>query len=1108
MNICTAWIGKRIGALAIAGSVGLFIPSAKSSELPTRTLVSSDAAPIAGLIVTYKPTLGMNAKSADRDAFLTQLNREHRNAFDSIRPMALGRHVATFKQAAGIEAATALADRLRADPRVEHVELDAILTAHVTPTDSAYARQWHLHDAFGGINAPVAWDLTSGVATTVVAVLDTGATTHPELAGRLLPGYDFISDVARGNDGDGRDADASDPGDWVNAADVAGGAFPATCRLRNSSWHGTMVAGAIAAARDGRDVVGLDAAARILPVRVLGKCGGTISDITDAMLWAAGFSVPGVPDNANPAHILNLSLGGLSTCSAATQAAVDRITAAGKVIVVSAGNDSVDVARASPANCRGVIAVAASNRFGARAGYSNVGVNVVITAPGGEAGDFITTGNLGATTPGAAGVVGTSGTSFSAPVVSGILALARAVRPDMNTDLARQWLQRSARAFPDGSCGITSCGAGIVDAVGVVRLARDRGIGLAHSVAFGEADGGSRFLQMRVTGIAQAPQVRMSGPQATEFVLGDARCATDANGPTCELQFTFNPLASGLRNATMTLVAGGQEYVLPVVGFSTAAASATDWSIATPGAYPTYLTRGPDGAVWYTLYFADRIGRIDATGRTTEFPVTPFSGPFDIATGRDGNVWFTLQDAGKIGRMTPQGVLTEFDLPNPDAVPRSLVAAPDGFIYFTLVASGKVGRIDMNGRITEYSIPWGGANPRGIDVDASGNLWFADSANSLIGRMSADGRFTAFPTPWANGVMRNVRVARDGSVWFTEVASDRIGQLTPATGVMRSFILNRSGGQPLGLTEAADGAIWFTTSAANRVGRITAGTLTEMRLPATSGAPFGLITMPDGKLWYTAASANRVGRIDPAASLAQRVVQDLWWSAGEGGHGVSIQQKSGKLFVTWYLYDATGKPIWLVIPSGTWNTDQSVWTGLAYAPKGSWYARFDARQVQVGAPMGELRLRFTGDDQLTIEYSLGTLSGTKAMQRFPFATAGQSAPGSFGDIWYGGANNGGWGLAINQQQGSLFMAWYTYDRDGSQAWFVVPGGTWSGRTFAGKVFKTAGAQVLGAPFDPARVRASEVGTMEVIFTPDGRNATMLYTVEGNSGFESIGRLPL
>ena len=257
----------------------------------------------------------------------------------------------------------AIADSLSALPEVEYAEPDAIMVPMLTPNDPQYGSQWHYFAPGAGhygINAPAAWDITTGSPSIVVAVIDTGITNHADLSGRTVPGYDFIADAWTANDGGGRDNDPSDPGDWT-VADVCYSGWTA----KPSSWHGTHTAGTIgAASNNGVGVAGVNWNSKILPVRVLGRCGGYISDIADGMRWAAGLAVSGVPANANPAKVLNLSLGGSGACDATYQNAVNAIVAAGTTIVVSAGNSTADAINFRPGNCSGVITVAATNRDG------------------------------------------------------------------------------------------------------------------------------------------------------------------------------------------------------------------------------------------------------------------------------------------------------------------------------------------------------------------------------------------------------------------------------------------------------------------------------------------------------------------------------------------------------------------------------------------------------------------------------------------------------------------------------------------------------------------------------------------------------------------------
>ncbi|HTE43033.1 MAG TPA: S8 family serine peptidase, partial [Steroidobacteraceae bacterium] len=225
-----------------------------------------------------------------------------------------------------------LIESLRANPNVEYAEEDKLLKRLLTPNDSRYSEQWHYFEATAGINAPTAWDSSTGTGVTV-AVVDTGVRPHADLAANLLPGYDFISDATVGNDGNARDSDASDPGDWTDAAecDPRDPAYP-------SSWHGSHVAGTIAARTNNSvGVAGVAFNAKVVPIRVLGRCGGFTSDIADGIVWASGGAVSGVPTNANPAKLINISLGGPGSCGSTLQSAINTARGRGTALIVAAG---------------------------------------------------------------------------------------------------------------------------------------------------------------------------------------------------------------------------------------------------------------------------------------------------------------------------------------------------------------------------------------------------------------------------------------------------------------------------------------------------------------------------------------------------------------------------------------------------------------------------------------------------------------------------------------------------------------------------------------------------------------------------------------------------
>ena len=373
----------------------------------------------------------------------------------------------------------AVAAALAALPGVLYAAPDRRLLPTLAPDDPRFGEQWNLQpvSTLGqgnyGIDAPAAWDVTTGGAV-AVAVLDTGALFgHADLAGKLLPGYDFISPDSPGvfrtaNDGGGRDPDPSDPGDWVTAEEAA--LF--SCEARDSSWHGSHVAGIIAAATNNNlGVAGINWAGTVLPLRVLGKCGGYTSDMVDAMRWATGIAVDGVPDNPHPARIINLALGTTGACDFATQQAIDDVNARGAVVVVAAGNEGQDlsVAPSSPATCSGVVTVAASDRSGNRAGYSSYGAAIAVSAPGGTtASTILSTLDGGLTTPLGDSAIGARiGTSMATAHASGIASLVLSRSPGLTREqlVAALTGPGSVTAFPpDSDCAAGGCGTGIVNA--------------------------------------------------------------------------------------------------------------------------------------------------------------------------------------------------------------------------------------------------------------------------------------------------------------------------------------------------------------------------------------------------------------------------------------------------------------------------------------------------------------------------------------------------------------------------------------------------------------------------------------------------------------------
>ncbi|NDY93857.1 S8 family peptidase [Ideonella livida] len=568
---------------------------------------------------------------------------------------ALDGHTQVLRATSGLDS-QALADRLAAQPDVLWAVPDRRRQALAAPNDPLYpggqtlttpvVGQWYLRAPTATVKSSLdiepAWAITQGSASLVVAVLDTGARLdHPDLSGRTENGYDFVgwgddvdatTALAIANDGSLDDANPSDPGDWITAAEdgLRGGVFEG-CGESTSSWHGTQTLGLVGAATgNGIGMAGVAPGVRLLPVRVLGKCGGYDSDIIAAMRWAGGLAVEGVGLNPQPARVLNMSLGSGGSCSAAYQEAVDDLAAVGAVVVAAAGNDGLAVG--TPANCSGVIAVTGVRHTGTKVGYSSLGAEATVAAPAGncvnESGaclyPILSTTNTGTQSPQAHSYTTSGddyavGTSFSSPLVAGTVALMLSANPDLSTSQIISVLRNTARDFPASGadsdvkachvplgdddyqdsecyCTVNTCGAGLLDAGAALAAVQSGAVSRPVAVMSASA--------VDLTA-GQSASVSASRSSA----VGGATLSTPAWSLISGTGVARLVVSSGGWTATVTGLAAGQAVVQLQVTDSSGQQSTTRQTFTITAASTGGETGGQDeeeegGGAWQPLWLA------------------------------------------------------------------------------------------------------------------------------------------------------------------------------------------------------------------------------------------------------------------------------------------------------------------------------------------------------------------------------------------------------------------------------------------------------------------------------------------------------------------------
>lgn len=500
--------------------------------------------------------------------------------------------VSTSRRLDGAEAARFMRE-LAADASVLSVEIDHLYqrmdaaAPAMVPNDPAYTQyQWHFFNPVGGVNAEAAWDIATGEGV-VVAVLDTGIVqNHLDLAANVIPGYDMLSDARMSRRAtDGRAPGGWDIGDWVEANYCTGWATSGSHPAEDSSWHGSHVSGTVAQeTNNGVGVAGLAHGARVMPVRVLGSCGGFGSDIADGIVWAAGGTVPGLPVNANPAEIINMSLGSRSpsACPASYQAAIDQALSLGSIVVVAAGNSNGNAGSYTMSSCANVISVGATGITGAKASYSNYGPRVDLSAPGGGGGaewsgyvvQIINGGTTGPTAQWQYG--GYSGTSMASPHVAAAAAmvqgaLVEAGRDPLDWQQMRDLLASTSKAFGVAPPASTPIGAGILD----VKAALDEALEEPCD-----------------------PAVEQCAPDATPIANGVAVGGLSGSAGSETLYSLAVP--AGVRGPLSITTTGGSGDVTLLVSFEAEPeAGDADFTSARPGNNETVRVNAPQAGTYY-----------------------------------------------------------------------------------------------------------------------------------------------------------------------------------------------------------------------------------------------------------------------------------------------------------------------------------------------------------------------------------------------------------------------------------------------------------------------------------------------------------------------------
>jgi tripartite motif-containing protein 71 len=988
------------------------------------------------IIIRYRQTTG-GLFSPAQDEQMQRLSRHAGATLTYLREMSGDAHVIHLPQKLPLEQVEQIAKQLTDLPEVEYAEPDRIVRHTLTPNDPRYGDQWHYYESTGGINAPAAWDITTGSNAIVVAILDTGVTDHPDLT-RSVPGlgYDFVSEDIS-NDGDGRDSDPRDPGDW--------------CGSGSSSWHGTHVAGTIGAvSNNGVGVAGVNWTSPLLHVRVLGACWGYSSDIIDGMRWAAGLAVPGVPTNTYPARVLNLSLGGSGQCPSNWQSAINDVTAQGAVVVVAAGNANTDAKDYTPAGCDGVITVAATDRNGSRAEFSNFGTAVEISAPGVN---VLSTWNTGTTTPGAATYARMSGTSMAAPHVSGVVSLMLSRNPSLTPAQVLAILQQTARRFPSGStCTTSLCGSGIVDAAAAVRAAGDAISTPTPTPSRTPSPTPSRTPSPTPSRTPSPTPSRTPSPSPSIT-------PTRPPEPPITLPYRVFQFAIGAQEPVgqfnlprgVAVAPDGTVYVADtdnhrIQRFSASGAFLGAWGAqgSSEGqfSFPSSVAVAPDGTVYVADSGNHRIQRFSATGAFLGAWGTGGSGdgqfwlPYGVAVAPDGTVYVADTDNNRIQRFSATGTFLgtwgSYGIGDGQfRSPSGVAVASDGTVYVADTENHRIQRFSANGAFLGAWGSHGSGNgqfrfPGGVAVAPDGTVYVANR-NYDVQRFSATGAFLGKWSGTGDGNLsriRGVAVAPDGTVYVVD-GDNHVVQRFSATGTFLDAwgAYSIGDGQfywPGGVAVATDGTVYVADTYNHRIQRFSA-TGTFRSAWGSWGFDDGQFYWPDG---VAVATDGTVYVADTENSRIQRfsatgIFLGTWGVPGSGdGQFSSPSAVAVAPDSTVYVADTRNHRIQRFSASGTflgtWGSRGSGDgqferpSGVAVAPDGTVYvADRNNQRIQrfsaTGTFLGKWGAWGSGDGQFSNPYDVAVAPDGTVYVADSFRIQHFSATGAFLGAW------GAWG---------------------------------------------------------------------------------------------------